>query len=33
VLDDEAFDRIIEQVGSSPTPSLGLRELMHGQDD
>jgi len=33
VVEDEVFDRIVEQVTSPPAATQGLRELMRGQDD
>jgi uncharacterized protein (DUF1778 family) len=32
VVDDEAFDRIVELVESPPPPTEALRELMRGKD-
>lgn len=31
VIDDDAFDRIVELLESPPPPTTGLRELMRGQ--
>jgi uncharacterized protein (DUF1778 family) len=31
VLDDEAFDRFVEHLESSPAPTPALRELMRGK--
>lgn len=33
VVEDEAFDRLVELVTSPPPPSPALRELMRGQND
>jgi len=32
VLDDKAFDRIVQRLESPPAPTDALRELMRGQD-
>ena len=33
VIEEKAFDRIVELVTSPPEPTPALRELMRGQDD
>lgn len=33
VLEGSAFDRIVEQLNSPPSPTRPLRELMRGQRD
>lgn len=33
VIEDEAFDRVVDLVTSPPAPTAALRELMRGQDD
>ena len=33
VVEDKAFDRIVEQVEGPPAPTKALRELMRGEDD
>jgi uncharacterized protein (DUF1778 family) len=33
VVEDKAFDRLVELVTSPPAPSRRLRELVRGQDD
>lgn len=33
VVEDKAFDRIVELVESPPAPTKALRELMRGEDD
>ena len=33
VVEDQTFDRIVEQVERPPAPTAALRELMRGQDD
>ena len=33
VIDDKAFDRIVQLLEDPPAPTEALRELMRGQDD
>ncbi|MEZ4226560.1 MAG: DUF1778 domain-containing protein [Polyangiaceae bacterium] len=33
VVEDKAFDRIVELITSPPKPTAALRELMRGEDD